>query len=53
MPSSMPTEASHFSPIDWSILAGYFALMFVIGHLAGRRKTTAVRMDSEGRYCRW
>src|SRR4051794_21659124 len=41
MPTSSPANASHFSPLDWSILAGYFAMMFVIGHWAGRRKTTA------------
>src|SRR3954462_14453813 len=30
-----------FTHFDWLILAGYFALMFCVGHLTSRKKTDA------------
>jgi len=30
-----------FGPLDWAVVAGYFGLMFCIGHLTARRKTDA------------
>ncbi|MGH7176224.1 MAG: sodium:solute symporter family transporter, partial [Tepidisphaeraceae bacterium] len=30
-----------FGPLDWTVLAGYFALMFCVGHLTARKKTDA------------
>jgi len=30
-----------FGPLDWAVLAGYFGLMFCIGHFSAKRKTDA------------